>query len=561
LAYYRATSEPRVPICGWISRVNGEILTDDQTYNRDGALNYRYLRPQGTAPTTPWSKEWFFYGYNDRLVKMQTSATLEPAAPTCMVAPPISLSRAAKTEWQYSYSPSGEREIKRLVRSPKTDSTCGSVYPWTYYLLGTNDEQQVVYHGRQISRADCDAGGIGRRVFFYPVEYRSYGADGVNIVWERDANGAMVVRFVGSDIQGSERYAVGKNAYQKVRDYLPFGVDVAVANDQRRGYLGKESGYETAPKYGVVHAGLYHERLMDMSARKYSKTQGAFTSVDELWRGQMDYSPYAYSFHDPINFMDPSGKAGGGNGSNSDGTTDGSLPGRKGVYIWTGSGVSPFQMINGFTEDEARSIRNRLDLEASGTRRKDFMAQFGPLDRPAPFDKYKHPFFKVNQANSTRVAEHPGTWDPMELVHLGLDLVGFIPGVVGVIADAVNGLLYLVEGEFKMGGLTLLAVIPGLDGLKSLKYAAKGEAHLATNGLKLSKQLASEVQMLEPGRIIIEAVDLRDATRLASTYGGDANHWVKMGSSSFKAKGGVRFETHWYENLSTGQRVEFKTKF
>ncbi|OJX60563.1 MAG: hypothetical protein BGO89_13675 [Candidatus Kapaibacterium thiocyanatum] len=67
--------------------------------------------------------------------------------------------------------------------------------------------------------------------------------------------------------------------------------------------------------------------------------------------------------------------------------------------------------------------------------------------------------------------------------------------------------------------------------------------------------------MLEPGRIIIEAVDLRDATRLASTYGGDANHWVKMGSSSFKAKGGVRFETHWYENLSTGQRVEFKTKF
>ena len=339
MAYYRATPEPRVPICGWNSRVNGEILTDDQTYNRDGALNYRYLRPQGTAPTTPWSKEWFFYGYNDRLVKMQTSATLEPAAPTCMVAPPISLSRAAKTEWQYSYSPSGEREIKRLVRSPKTDSTCGSVYPWTYYLLGTNDEQQVVYHGRQISRADCDAGGIGRRVFFYPVEYRSYGVDGVNIVWERDANGAMVARFVGSDIQGSERYAVGKNAYQKVRDYLPFGVDVAVANDQRRGYLGKESDYETAPKYGVVHAGLYHERLMDMSARKYSKTQGAFTSVDALWAGQVDYSPYAYAFHNPINFMDPSGYSGtpidGGGGQTGGGTAG--VPGQittKEVVVW-----------------------------------------------------------------------------------------------------------------------------------------------------------------------------------------------------------------------------------
>jgi len=48
-------------------------------------MNYRYLRPQGMAPTAPWSKEWFFYGYNDRLVKLQTSATLEPVAPTCMV--------------------------------------------------------------------------------------------------------------------------------------------------------------------------------------------------------------------------------------------------------------------------------------------------------------------------------------------------------------------------------------------------------------------------------------------------------------------------------------------
>ena len=342
--------------------VNGEILTDDQTYNRDGALNYRYLRPQGTAPTTPWSKEWFFYGYNDRLVKMQTSATLEPAAPTCMVAPPISLSRAAKTEWQYSYSPSGEREIKRLVRSPKTDSTCGSVYPWTYYLLGTNDEQQVVYHGRQISRADCDAGGIGRRVFFYPVEYRSYGVDGVNIVWERDANGAMVARFVGTDIQGSERYAVGKNAYQKVRDYLPFGVDVAVANDQRRGYLGKESDYETAPKYGVVHAGLYHERLMDMSARKYSKTQGAFTSVDALWGMAIETSPYTYSHHDPVNFFDPSGYAGTPIGGGGTGGSGGVTGGGQAKGPWPFN----FFMLDAYSSDESKAITSQEMLNRLG---------------------------------------------------------------------------------------------------------------------------------------------------------------------------------------------------
>ena len=31
-------------------------------------------------------------------------------------------------------------------------------------------------------------------------------------------------------------------------------------------------------------------------------------------------------------------------------------------------------------------------------------------------------------------------------------------------------------------------------------------------------------------------------------------------SSSYTAPDGTKFETHWYENVRTGQRVEFKTK-
>jgi len=241
----------------------------------------------------------------------------------------------------------------------------------------------------------------------------------------------------------------------------------------------------------VVHAGLYHERLMDMSARKYSKTQGAFTSVDELWRGQMDYSPYAYSFHDPINFMDPSGKAGGGNGGGGDGTTDGSLPGKGGIYIWTGSGVSPFQMINGFTEDEARSIRNKLDLDASWRRLGDFMSQYAPLvQQPKPFNKYADPFYKVNQPSSTDISPYPGTPDMFGLVHLGLDLLGFAPGLYGVVADVVNGLLYLVKGEFKESGLTLLAIIPGLDGLKGVKYAGRAASIFSHIESKIIRQMS-----------------------------------------------------------------------
>ena len=84
-----------------------------------------------------------------------------------------------------------------------------------------------------------------------------------------------------------------------------------------------------------------------------------------------------------------------------------------------------------------------------------------------------------------------------------------------------------------------------------------GAAKLATNGIKLGKQLASRAQMTGKGTRIIEK--LRSGSRLAKQYGGKASEWVKMSSPSY-SKLGTKFETHWYQHLKTGQRVEFKTK-
>jgi hypothetical protein len=56
-------------------------------------------------------------------------------------------------------------------------------------------------------------------------------------------------------------------------------------------------------------------------------------------------------------------------------------------------------------------------------------------------------------------------------------------------------------------------------------------------------------------------VPFRDATRVAKEHGGNAADWVKKSSSSYTARDGATFETHWVENVRTGQRVEFKTKF
>jgi len=96
---------------------------------------------------------------------------------------------------------------------------------------------------------------------------------------------------------------------------------------------------------------------------------------------------------------------------------------------------------------------------------------------------------------------------------------------------------------------------------KASKDATTG-AESAVNGLKLNKSLASQSQMGEAGTTMAGArVPFRDAPRVAREHGGKAADWTKKTSSSHTARDGTTFETHWVENIRTGQRVEFKTKF
>lgn len=89
-------------------------------------------------------------------------------------------------------------------------------------------------------------------------------------------------------------------------------------------------------------------------------------------------------------------------------------------------------------------------------------------------------------------------------------------------------------------------------------------AESTISGLKLNKSLASQAQMGEVGTTMAGAgarVPFRDAARIAKEHGGNAADWMKEVSSSHTARDGTRFETHWVENVKTGQRAEFKTKF
>jgi hypothetical protein len=53
---------------------------------------------------------------------------------------------------------------------------------------------------------------------------------------------------------------------------------------------------------------------------------------------------------------------------------------------------------------------------------------------------------------------------------------------------------------------------------------------------------------------------LRKSNDMASQYGGNASDYAKKRSSSYTANDGTKIETHWEENVNTGQRYNTKTK-
>ena len=134
-----------------------------------------------------------------------------------------------------------------------------------------------------------------------------------------------------------------------------------------------------------------------------------------------------------------------------------------------------------------------------------------------------------------------------------------------LVQDAIDlGMLGLEAGLLKSVGQIAKGVSKAVGKAGGVGNGVGNNAENVVNGLKLSKQLASKEQMTEVGTIIAgtgSRVPFREAERITKEYGGNAVDWVKKSSPSFTAKDGAQFETHWVENLKTGQRVEIKTKF
>lgn len=96
---------------------------------------------------------------------------------------------------------------------------------------------------------------------------------------------------------------------------------------------------------------------------------------------------------------------------------------------------------------------------------------------------------------------------------------------------------------------------PVVTGAAMVAMLADGEGEALA-----AKSVAS---MADEGRLIAGpgGAPFRDVARVVEQYGGSAQEWAKMSSRKFVDAAGRSFETHWVQNLVTGARTEFKTKF
>jgi len=81
--------------------------------------------------------------------------------------------------------------------------------------------------------------------------------------------------------------------------------------------------------------------------------------------------------------------------------------------------------------------------------------------------------------------------------HSALDVIGIIDPFG--IADGINAISYLIEGDYKNAALSAISIIPFADGVKALKYADEA-AQVIENVVKYEDEVQEIVQKTARGK-------------------------------------------------------------
>lgn len=293
--------------------------------------------------------------------------------------------------------------------------------------------------------------------------------------------------------------------------------------------------------------------LINMNARLYDPLLGRFVSADTVLPDPFDLQSvnrYSYVLNNPFRYTDPSGHEYIGTQNGVAGFNDGT--GMAGMVATYNVGSGEYSFADG----------SRIDAQ-------------GTYFAPSSYGVTLYVNTATNWADGTQwTGVGPNFSSPGAA---GVSVSGSSQQTAspsptskentsgwGIAWDFAT--TYVVENFMEnftgIGGLFGIA-----KWVNNVEDVAKGTGNAANNaadGLRLNKSLASQSQMSEAGTIMAGPggrVPFRDAPRVAEQYGGSASDWVKKTSPSYTARDGAQFETHWVENIKTGQRVEFKTKF
>ncbi|CFU00862.1 YD repeat-containing protein [Burkholderia pseudomallei] len=331
------------------------------------------------------------------------------------------------------------------------------------------------------------------------------------------ASHADEVRYYATDALHSVTVVMDEkgNVVEKTY-YAPYGEVLNRALRDAPGYGGHEEDAAT----GLVY----------MQQRYYDPVVGRFLSVDpiEAQGSGESFNRYDYALNNPYSFTDPDGRCAG----------------------------------SAATGMAAASCNQARDGDGGSLSSSDSVALADSLSATNGFDT-------SSGANGQGGSPSPiketlkGVAKEISNAVCNLPIVGCDAGDSPLAASNQ----YQATGMMAGGVIVQVAGAVATDGESIEVTAARGTAtgaSSAANALRLNKALASEAQMAETGTRMAGTgarVPFRNAQRIAAEYGGNPADWVKMTSSTHTARDGVTFETHWVENVRTGQRVEFKTKF
>ncbi|HVK39828.1 MAG TPA: RHS repeat-associated core domain-containing protein [Candidatus Kapabacteria bacterium] len=254
----------------------GDWSRFDYTYDLDGAVTARQGSDSSFAGLRLGPPETFTYSYRELLRRYTYNGPTH--------------------DWRYRYSPSGEREQKRLYPVSMQSPESGNEYPWVYYLLGAAGEQLALWHGRDVYRTQCTYGVPVGTAWMYPVAYKSLGGGLTRVSTRPDIAVPNGVReYYVADGLGSTRLVVAEGgAVVEGIDYDPHGRPVTGLPAARQSYVGRERDLESG--------------LSDHGVRKYEPAEGRFHSVDPRWESFRNVSPYQYAHSNPVNRVDANGQ-------------------------------------------------------------------------------------------------------------------------------------------------------------------------------------------------------------------------------------------------------------